>query len=266
MEVAQQMSDPATEERFHFNNVASLYDSVRPEYPELLIDDLIHLSEIPQEGLVLDVGCGTGKSTEPFARRGYNIFALDPGVNMLDICRAKLDKYKNVRYENSLFETWNAHGQTVDLLISGTAFHWVAESGYPQLMKVLKPRGAIGIFWHTYLNGHDPIYTKFDELYKKYAPELFVSDFYAAQEVFDRRREEKMLALVGFGQWRVIRYYENHSYSAEKYIKLMKTWSTHRFLNETLFDAVRSAIDDIGGSIKKPIRTTLCYAKREASK
>jgi ubiquinone/menaquinone biosynthesis C-methylase UbiE len=259
------MSDSATEERFHFNNVASLYDSVRPGYPELLIDDLIRLSEIPPGGSVLDVGCGTGKSTEPFARRGYNILALDPGVQMLDICKAKLNQYRNVRYENSLFENWNAHVQPFDLLISGTAFHWVAESGYPQLMQALKPRGSIGIFWHTYLNGHDPIYTKFDELYEKYAPELHVTDFHSTQEVFDRRREEQMLALVGFGHWRVIRYYENHVYSSERYVDLMKTWSTHRFHKEALFDAVRSAIDDIGGKIEKPIRTTLCFAKREAS-
>jgi ubiquinone/menaquinone biosynthesis C-methylase UbiE len=56
-----------------FNDVARLYDQTRPGYPEALIEDAIRLSGIPSGGRILEIGCGPGKATLPFARRGYRM-------------------------------------------------------------------------------------------------------------------------------------------------------------------------------------------------
>jgi ubiquinone/menaquinone biosynthesis C-methylase UbiE len=255
MRYEPQMSDQTAEERFHFNSIATLYDSARPGYPALLIDDIIFLSKISPESSVLDIGCGTGKSAEPFAKRGYNVCALDPGAHMLEQCKRNLHGYPNVSFEMGSFETWTWSGQPFDLVISGTAFHWVPETARQKLTAILKPSGALGIFWHTFLNGPDPIYGKIDELYKRYAPENCVADFDATQEVFDRKREKQMLSMAGFGPWRVIRYYTDVEYDAKGYVDLMRTWSTHRNTNGMLFTEVGSAIKAAGGRIAKPIRT-----------
>ncbi len=50
--------------RATFNASAGWYDKVRPGYPEALIDDVIAMSAIPEEGQILEIGCGTGKATE----------------------------------------------------------------------------------------------------------------------------------------------------------------------------------------------------------
>ncbi len=65
--------------RTTFNNVADLYDEVRPGYPEALIEDALTLSGIPPDGRILEIGCGTGKATLPFARRGYAMLCLELG-------------------------------------------------------------------------------------------------------------------------------------------------------------------------------------------
>jgi SAM-dependent methyltransferase len=256
------MNDLMTEERFHFNNMADLYNSARPGYPALLFDDLVLLSNITQHGTVLDIGCGTGKSTEPLAKRGFNVCALDPGKAMLDLCKRNLAGYNNVRYVNSSFETWEPNGQLFDLIVSGTAFHWVAESGHKQLTRVLKANGSIGIFWHTFLRGKESIDDQIDDVYKKHAPADYVAEVPAALEVFDRRREEQTLSLSEFGEWRVIRYYQHRRYESGRYVGLMRTWSTHRNFDEAFFRAVLAVIENMGGEIVKPIRTTLCFAKR----
>ncbi len=43
-----------------FDEVAELYDRVRPGYPEELFDDVAEISGIPPEGRMLEIGAGTG--------------------------------------------------------------------------------------------------------------------------------------------------------------------------------------------------------------
>ena len=50
-----------------FDEAAPLYDEARPGYPDELFDDVVSLSGIPFEGRILEIGCGTGQATVPFA-------------------------------------------------------------------------------------------------------------------------------------------------------------------------------------------------------
>lgn len=259
------MSDSVPEERFHFNGLADLYDSSRPGYPPLLFDDLELLSRLPRDARILDVGCGTGKSTEGFARRGYRIVALDPGAKMLELCRKNLQGYRNATFELGSFETWDSGGAIFDLIMSGTAFHWVTAEGQKRVKDLLKPQGCIGIFWHTFLDGQEDIFKTMQEIYRVHFLESCAADLDVDLETFDRRREVEVMALTGFTSWRVIRYYTTLHLGAQEYIGLMKTWSTHRTAKESLYSAVAQAIDRQGGKIPKPVRTTLCFAERETS-
>lgn len=253
------------ERRLHFDTVARLYEAARPGYPELLFDDLIALSRVSAHSSILDIGCGTGKSTEPLARRGFKLCALDPGANMLAVCREKLKAYPGVTYVESAFETWTPGGPPFDLAISGTAFHWLTAGGRDRLLRALAPRGAVGIFWHTFLNGQEPFYERLDGIYREHAPGLWVPDLQAAQQLTDRRKEEGILGWEGFRDWRVIRYHDRLSYDPAGYLNLLRTWSTHADLDQAFFAAVAAAIRDAGGRIVKPIRTTLCFGLRAAT-
>ena len=65
------MGDERLHLRTTFDEAALLYDDVRPGYPEALFHDVVSLSGIPSGGRILEIGCGTGQATVPFARRGY---------------------------------------------------------------------------------------------------------------------------------------------------------------------------------------------------
>ncbi|WP_392475982.1 hypothetical protein [Nostoc sp. C110] len=75
------MADERSQLRSTFNQVALLYDQVRPGYPEALFDDVVSLSRINPGGRILEIGCGTGQATVPFARRGYRILCIELGDN-----------------------------------------------------------------------------------------------------------------------------------------------------------------------------------------
>jgi 16S rRNA A1518/A1519 N6-dimethyltransferase RsmA/KsgA/DIM1 with predicted DNA glycosylase/AP lyase activity len=79
--------------RATFDGAALLYDEVRPGYPEELFDDVVSLSGIPAGGRILEVGCGTGQATVPFARRGYRILCVELGENLAAVARKNLTGY-----------------------------------------------------------------------------------------------------------------------------------------------------------------------------
>src|SRR3712207_5578274 len=76
-----------------FDEAASLYDEVRPGYPENLFEDVVSLSGIQAGGRILEIGCGTGQATVPFARRGYHIQCIELGENMAAVARRNLKGY-----------------------------------------------------------------------------------------------------------------------------------------------------------------------------
>jgi ubiquinone/menaquinone biosynthesis C-methylase UbiE len=53
-----------------FNEVAELYDRVRPTYPGELFEDLVAITGLGQQSSVLEVGCGTGQATRSLAALG----------------------------------------------------------------------------------------------------------------------------------------------------------------------------------------------------
>ena len=81
---------PNTKLKTTFNTAAALYDEIRPGYPEELIRDVVDLSGINDHGRILEIGCGTGKATRPFAERGYELVCLDIGADLIAVAKEKL--------------------------------------------------------------------------------------------------------------------------------------------------------------------------------
>ncbi len=73
-----------------FDAVASEYDVVRPDYPSQLFDTLESAMGQPLlRADVLDVGAGTGIASRALAGRGARVVALDPGIGMLRVLKAR---------------------------------------------------------------------------------------------------------------------------------------------------------------------------------
>jgi 16S rRNA A1518/A1519 N6-dimethyltransferase RsmA/KsgA/DIM1 with predicted DNA glycosylase/AP lyase activity len=79
-----------------FDDVADIYDEVRPEYPEQLIEDVIVLSGIPAKGSILEIGCGSGKATLPFAWRKYTMLCLELGPRLSQLAIKHCRPYPDI--------------------------------------------------------------------------------------------------------------------------------------------------------------------------
>ena len=94
------------EQRFTFDQVASVYHKARPAYPDALIDDVVSYADLKPNDRIFEVGCGTGQATKSFAKRGFPILATDPGSEMLRGARESLANFSNVEFLETTFEAW----------------------------------------------------------------------------------------------------------------------------------------------------------------
>ncbi|HJQ28761.1 MAG TPA: class I SAM-dependent methyltransferase [Rubrobacter sp.] len=259
--------------RTTFDEAAVLYDEVRPGYPDQLFDDVVSLSGIPLEGRILEIGCGTGQATLPFARRGYRILCIELGENMAALARRNLELYPQVHVRTGDFEQVSLQERAFDLAISATAFHWLDPAvAYPKVARSLVPGGAISLFWnvHVHSDAGEGFFEAAQRIYEREAPEIVGPEDYKGlprpDEVPDRTGEIQDTGL--FGGVITRSYLWDATYDAESYLRVLNTYSGHRSLpadtRERLFRGIASLIDsEYGGRIVKGYLTTLYVAPRK---
>src|SRR5215467_9477189 len=109
------------EPRQTFDEVAELYDRVRPRYPAQLIDDVITSAALTPQARLLEVGCGTGKATVDFAARGFRMVCLEPGANLARFARERLARFAHVEIVEQPLEAWEPEPESFDAVISAQA-------------------------------------------------------------------------------------------------------------------------------------------------
>ena len=266
------MAEERNRLRTTFDGAALLYDEVRPGYPEALFDDVLSLSRIPSGGRILEIGCGTGQATVPFARRGYSILCVELGENLAAVARHNLKEYPRAEVLTADFEGWPLQREVFDLAISATAFHWLDPSvAYPKIAAALRPGGSVALFWneHVYSDASGGFFEAAQEIYEREAPEIVKPEDSSGpphpDEVPDRTGEIEGTGL--FGEVSRRRYRWDQSYDAEGYLRVLNTYSGHMSLNqasrERLFRGISGLIENrFGGRIVKGYLTDLYVARR----
>lgn len=255
--------------RTTFNEVASLYDAVRPSYPDALYDDIRALTGVPDGGDILEIGCGTGQATLPLARRGYRICCVELGADLAAIAKHNLAAYPQVEVRHGAFETIPLADASFDLVVSATAFHWVDPASYPKLARVLRPHGAVALFWNRHIAGvvDGGFFDRVQPVYRKHAPELYGTGkgLPTADELPD---ESATLAASSlFEDFTVRRYPWVARYDAASYVNLLETYSEHHALplgrRQRLYDEIASIVEgEFGGQIAKQYLAVLYVAHR----
>jgi SAM-dependent methyltransferase len=258
--------------RTTFDEAASLYDEVRPGYPGDLFDDVVSLSGIPAGGRILEIGCGTGQATVPFAHRGYRILCIELGENMAAVARRNLKGYPQAEVRTGAFEESSLQERAFDLAISATAFHWLDPAvAYPKAATALRDGGSLALFWnvHVHSDASEGFFEAAQRIYEREAPEIVGPEDYKGlprpHEVPDRTEEIQNTGL--FGSITSRPYLWDETYDSWGYLGVLSTYSGHRSLNEDtrerLFRGIADLIDNrFDGRIVKGYLTTLYVAHR----
>ncbi|OIJ85633.1 class I SAM-dependent methyltransferase [Streptomyces monashensis] len=131
-----------------FNAAAAQYAAHRPSYPPALFDAVEELAGRSLTGAtVVDVGAGTGISTALLHDRGADVLAVEPGEGMAAEFRRRLPHIPIVRGNGNALPVAGAHA---DFVTYAQAWHWTDTArSVPEVLRVLRPGGALALWWNT---------------------------------------------------------------------------------------------------------------------
>lgn len=132
-------------QRTLFDGVARLYQESRLGYPRDLVEFALAAAGVGAGSNVLEVGCGTGQLTEALVRQGFRLTAIDIGPSMIAAARRRLGDAA-VSFRVASFEDYAAAEATLDLIVSGTAFHWIdPEVAFAKPARLLRRGGWLAL-------------------------------------------------------------------------------------------------------------------------
>lgn len=252
------------EQRYTFDEIARVYRTARPDYPEALIDDVICFAALQPNDAILEVGCGTGQATRSFARRGFRILAIDPGAEMIRAAAESLAEFSNVELVEATFEAWRANRAGFELIIAAQSWHWVSpEVRFARAAEVLSSDGTLAVFGHVPVGLPAALLERIKQAYLGHAgiwgppPEAWYLPAGPFKGWFDE--------LGLFGPVTHKSYPWKWQHTTSSYVDFLRTRSDLRMLaaarRETLLEEIAAAINDQGGSFEVDYETHLYMAR-----
>jgi len=242
-----------TDKSLVFDENLAGYEKWRPRYVKDMYSDIIAYSNLGPKSKALEVGIGTGQATEPFLETGCAVTAIEIGKSFAEYVSWRFGDYPKFSVLNTRFEEYVCEPQSIDLVYSATAFHWIpSETGYPKAFGLLRRGGAIAVFWNRpFVNRpDDPLHQEIQGVYRKYRGEVKTQPEY--DEVKYMTVQNAILR-CGFVDVMLKLYHSTREFSSDDYVGLLNTYSDHLSMEKCVrlkFEAdIKRAIDAFGGIV-----------------
>ncbi|MUL37842.1 class I SAM-dependent methyltransferase [Gloeocapsopsis dulcis] len=167
-----------------YSTAADAYNRVRPRYPQQLINRAVELAKLPDDAIILEVGCGPGNATVAFADLGFSMICLEPNQEMCQLAQQNCIQYPKIKLVNISFEEWQLKARKFNAVLAATSFHWISpEIGYPKAAAALQDNGSLILLWNAIpIQPAYDIYQLLQEVYQTYAPSLAQYEARSTQE------------------------------------------------------------------------------------
>ena len=131
---------------FSFEQVnATDYDELRPTYAHGSVRWVAERAGLEPGSLVVDLAAGTGQLSRRFASLGVRVVAVEPAGNMRAVLATNLPEVHAVP---GTAEDIPIGDGGADALVVGNAFHhFDADAAFAEIRRVLRPGGALALFW-----------------------------------------------------------------------------------------------------------------------
>lgn len=257
-----------------FDQRATMYDEVRPGYPEELYKDIQRVTGVHEGSLVIEIGAGNGIATQQMYHHWKSaICAIEPGKHLFILAQKRLANIRSIQVINCVFEQYTPERQC-DLIVSATAFHWIdPTSKFRKLTEILKSGGYIAVFWNNYSRDDSTIFDEIQQAYTAYYPgKSWGDDIPSAHlRVAQRQRiDERRRELTEAPHFTVIAHHEylqTRTYTASEYVKLLRTFSSNAIKSEhdlqPFYQQVEAVIRRHDNRIVLPILVNLEIVRKE---
>ncbi|HJS26024.1 MAG TPA: class I SAM-dependent methyltransferase [Actinomycetota bacterium] len=164
---------------FSFETVdARDYEELRPGYAPEAARWVFERAELGPGSLVVDLAAGTGQLSRRFLELGVRVVAVEPARNMREVLAQALPA---VRTLDGVAERIPLGDGVADAVVVGNAFHHLDEAAaFAEIRRVLRPKGALGIFWAWSSEDDGPIRAGLREVDEALARSRVASAFVSA--------------------------------------------------------------------------------------
>jgi SAM-dependent methyltransferase len=250
-----------------FDGDAELYHRVRPTYPPALFDDLAVLAGVGPGCRLLEIGAGTAIATEPLARLGCEITAVELGANMAAVAARNLAAYPTVRMVVATFEQWPLPVVPFDVALTATAWHWLDPAvRVDKAAQALRPGGTLAVVeTHHIAGGTEAFFADVQDCYERFDPTTTPGLRLPTTEEVPRIADTDHSGLFTPATFR--RHEWQLTYPTTGYLDVLMSYSGHRAMpphdRAGLFACIQNLIDErYGGQISKRYLTQLWTARR----
>lgn len=130
---------------------AAVYAKYRSKPPTEVLGHILsylNAKTNPPFKLAVDIGCGSGQSTQQLAPHFEKVIGVD--VSEAQIREAQINNSNNnVIYKVGSCTNIPERSNTVQLLTASQSHHWFDLTGfYKETQRVLDPKGAVCVFWY----------------------------------------------------------------------------------------------------------------------
>jgi SAM-dependent methyltransferase len=136
-----------------FSNRVDNYVKYRPDYPEKIVDFLEEKYQLSTDGIIADIGSGTGISSKLFLDKNYRVIGIEPNRKMSEKAEELLKHYNNFFGTiDATAENTGLGNHSVDTIVAGQAFHWFDRKACKKEFKrIIKPNGIVVLMWNERL-------------------------------------------------------------------------------------------------------------------
>lgn len=178
---------------FKSNEVVDHY-RYRPPYPSKIYGEIRHFS--PENGCLVDLGCGEGKIARRMAEYFGEVTAVDPSANMLRLGKSLPNgKADNINWVEALAEEAPLPDQ-IDVVTFGSSIHWMDPSKlFHKLNKNLRAEHILAV-----IQGDEPYeppwYDDWMKFLAKWVPEMTGKPVNSREWVGSRNKHLEYMELV----------------------------------------------------------------------
>jgi SAM-dependent methyltransferase len=160
-----------------FTGRVANYVKYRPSYPEAILDLLEKEIDFDQQKDVADIGSGPGKLSRLFLNNDNLVYGVEPNDEMREAGERLLKDYINFISINATAEFTALADKSVDLIVSGQAFHWFdTDKAKVEFQRIIKPGGYVVLLWNKRDIDASPLMQEYDMLVREFCPEYIPED------------------------------------------------------------------------------------------
>lgn len=132
-----------------FSDRVDNYVKFRPRYPQKVVEFMSSELGLKKASVIVDVGSGTGISSELFLSHGNMVYGVEPNEKMRNAADHLLAKYPNFKSVKGTAEATGLEDGIADFIIAAQAFHWFdTKVAKQEFKRILKANGYIILMWN----------------------------------------------------------------------------------------------------------------------